>query len=266
MRHWPWLVIGLSAVMTAAVGLLSAWAPTPEEPPFVPKEFKAIAAFIPPPQPKFSLDRHFSLGKWPRKPPRVRTPVLPPAIANPMGTFFKTLDFSHLKAKRGAAAGVAQLGLPKGPSLSGAMSGVGFDDSIGQAGARIGTAGAMTHGSIGKGSPQGRVLSATPRPDLSTKGSIDRDALRKVIDSHSAEISDCYERAMIAGGSFGGKMVVEWAIDAAGRASKTRVVSTDVKSTQFAGCVLQAIGRWQYPSAHDRVVVRFPFHVNAVGY
>src|SRR5581483_8809069 len=48
-RKWPWTVIGLASVLAVGLALFSVMAPVPEEAPFVPKEFKAIAQFIPPP-------------------------------------------------------------------------------------------------------------------------------------------------------------------------------------------------------------------------
>jgi hypothetical protein len=268
-REWPWTVIGLASVLAVGLVLFSVMAPVPEEAPFVPKEFKAIAQFIPPPPPKKILDRPVTHEKktlprsQPHHPPFVDTAPL--HFRSSINNVLKSLDgLGRIGPHKGKGKGLASAGLGL-PSLgSGHELSMGqFDTGIGGVG--IGSAGAMSHGTIGRGSPLARVTSAG-RVHTNNDAWIDRDAVEKEIQKHVSEISACYEHAMVTSGSFAGKMQVEWAIDSVGHVSSSRIKSTDIKNTGFGACVLTALGGWHFPPAHGRVVVSYPFHLNSVGY
>jgi hypothetical protein len=246
-------------------------APVPDEAPFVPKEFKAIAQFIPPPphakklpEPPPTAQKKQSATRPQPHHPAIAEAV-PQRFQNSIRGVLKSLDnLGRLGPHKGHGKGIASAGLGL-PGL-----GTGHDVSLGSfadgiGGVGIGSAGAMSHGSIGHGSPLARVTS-TGRVHTTNDAWIDRDAVEKEIQKHVAEISACYEHAMVKSGSFAGKMQVEWAIDSAGRVSSSRVKSTDIKNTDFGTCVLAALGTWHFPPAHGRVVVSYPFHLNSVGY
>lgn len=275
VREWPWMVISLATTLFVAVVVFGALAPVPDEAPFTPKLGPSIVAFIPVPPRQVKPPPPVS------HPPRVRTPprhwpdgrrFVPPSIIDgvktpPVKLTLGVLDaLDKLKPPRGKrVAGLGALALMGVPGAQ--PTALHFDDEVGIGAGGFRNAGTMRTGNIGQGSVQGRVSNVDARRvRTSDTGEIDRDAVAKVIQSHLSEISRCYERAMIAGGSFAGKMTLEWAIDASGTVSHSRVKQTDVKSPDFGACVLTALGTWRFPPAHGHVVISYPFHLNAVGY
>jgi hypothetical protein len=278
VREWPWFVISLASMLAISVVLFGWLSPVPDpEQPFVPKEFKAVAKFIPEPK---EIKTPPTPSTTKREPPTRHTPHArpTPTQADPVPFNAKSLTQSVGKVlssldnvgRTGAKGGKKVAGLGALPGLGLPVAGTAFKfgaDTTGAIG--IGASGTMRKGNIGLGSPLGRVTSSSGVPHYSDKdiGRIDRDAVAKVVAAHTSEISACYERSMIKSGAFAGKMLVEWTIDEAGRVHSSRIKSTDVKNADFGTCVLAHLDQWKFPPAHGgRVVVSYPFHLNSVGY
>jgi hypothetical protein len=277
VREWPWFVISLAGMLAVSVVLFGFLAPVPDnEPTFVPKEFKAVAKFIPKPkeiktpptpstQKKDPPVHHLSR---PRTTPTVADPVpfIARSLTKSVNNVLSSLDNVGRSGKPGGKK-VAGVGALPGLGLPAAGTAFNFGaDTTGAIG--IGAAGTMRKGNIGAGSPLGRVTSSSGVPHYNDKdkGWIDRDAVAKVVAAHTSEISACYERSMLKSGAFAGKMLVEWTIDEAGRVHTSRIKTTDVKNADFGTCVLAHLDQWRFPPAHGHVVVSYPFHLNSVGY
>lgn len=91
-----------------------------------------------------------------------------------------------------------------------------------------------------------------------------REAIRKVVMAHGAEVRLCYEQAMLRSAqTMEGRLLLRWTIDAHGRASHPSVVRDTVGAAGLTGCVLKRIRGWIFPpcaSGGCRVVYPFDFY------
>ncbi len=273
VRDWPWLFIALAATLLSGLIAFSAFAPVPDEEPFETKPLPAISThFAPKPKPVVKPDT-VHLSKTPPKhsAPRAEAPRhppphfqgLPPLNIHNIVHELASIGANATKAPR-HTAGVGVLpGIGMGHPAPGLP---GFDRgaiTIGGGGLR--NAGGMVTDGIGHGPVRG-VAHPTRSAVTASSPGYDRDAVAKVIAAHLAEISRCYENAMMTAGAFSGKMTVEWAISTSGTVAGSSVKDTDITNAKFGSCVLTALNGWRFPPAKARVVVSYPFHVSAVGY
>ncbi|MGF1511737.1 MAG: AgmX/PglI C-terminal domain-containing protein [Myxococcota bacterium] len=116
--------------------------------------------------------------------------------------------------------------------------------------AKIGTKG---------GKVRGKVRRVTSR-SLQTQGSISREAVLKVINSHINEVQYCYEKNLLQDPSLKGKVNLEWTIASSGRATNVRLKSSTLRSPAVASCIMQSIKRWQFPRpTGGSVIISYPF-------
>ncbi len=276
----PWPTALLSAVLLA--GFLGAMklVPMPEEEPFTPRDLKRSVSLIwPTPRQKQVepiAERRASAAHEPdarTHEPRRSTPTPPRStVPDRFSAITKLLGGSHLKALldngKSPAKPVAGRSVPSlfaglsTVSTKGLELGLHGDGTIGAAGAT--RAGQLTGGGVGKG-PVGGLLER-PRaagislPGDGSKGSIDKDAVAKAIAEHLAEVSACYERALIANGHAGGRLSLEWTITTAGSVSLAKVKSSTLKDASIASCVMARLKTWPFPPARGgSVVVSYPF-------
>lgn len=114
---------------------------------------------------------------------------------------------------------------------------------------------------IGKkgGSVRGKVARASSRR-LQSQGSIDRNAVLKVINSHINEVQYCYEKNLLKDPSLKGKVSVEWTIGGSGSVTRVRQKTSTLRSPQVSSCIIQAIKRWRFPKpTGGNVTISFPF-------
>ncbi len=160
-----------------------------------------------------------------------------------------------------ANAGLGTLGLGGGGKGGGAT--LGAELLRGKGGGGIGALGA---GGVGKGKVGGTVTKATARTVLA-KGSIDREAVAKVVNSHLQEVYACYERALLKDPSLAGKVVLEWTIGTNGRVAAVKTKSSTLRNPSVEACILGGLKTWTFPPARGgAVIITYPFIFNSVGY
>lgn len=160
-----------------------------------------------------------------------------------------------------ANAGLGTFGL--GGGGAGGMGIKGAELLRGKGGGGIGALGA---GRIGKGSVAGTVTRASTR-SIGTQGTIDKEAVAKVINSHLHEVSSCYERALLKTPGLAGKIVLEWQITTTGSVGFAKTKSSTMQSAAVESCILTSLKTWRFPAAKGAgVVITYPFMFNSVGY
>jgi hypothetical protein len=126
--------------------------------------------------------------------------------------------------------------------------------------------GALGIGTVGKGSVGGTVTKAVSR-NIGAQGSIDKEAVAKVINSHLHEVSACYEKALLKTPGLSGKIVLEWQITTSGTVGFAKTKSSSMQSPAVEACILQTLKMWKFPAAQGAgVVITYPFMFNSVGY
>lgn len=160
-----------------------------------------------------------------------------------------------------ASAGIGTFGL--GGGGAGGMGIKGAELLRGKGGGGIGALGA---GTIGKGSVAGTVTRASTR-SIGAQGTIDKEAVAKVINSHLHEVSSCYERALLKTPGLAGKIVLEWQITTTGSVGFAKTKSSTMQSAAVESCILASLKTWRFPAAKGAgVVITYPFMFNSVGY
>ena len=102
---------------------------------------------------------------------------------------------------------------------------------------------------------------------MGTQGSIDKEAVAKVINSHLHEVSSCYERALLKTPGLAGKIVLEWQITVTGSVGYAKTKSSSMQSAAVESCILTVLKTWRFPAAKGAgVVITYPFMFNSVGY
>ena len=130
---------------------------------------------------------------------------------------------------------------------------------VGTNGRGTGTTGYGTGGIGSKGSVRVEVGGQ----DAEFSGSIDKEAIRRVILAHKAEIRFCYDQELQHHSDLSGKISVHWRIDEKGRALSVTAPSGDnsMGSTAVANCIVNKLKTWQFPQAPQDMVadVKYPF-------
>ncbi len=102
---------------------------------------------------------------------------------------------------------------------------------------------------------------------MATGGSIDREAVAKVINQHLNEVQACYERALLTTPGLAGKIALEWTIDMDGRVSDYKLKTSSFKTPDVPNCILAKLRGWIFPQPKGgKVIVTYPFMFNSVGF
>jgi TonB family protein len=99
-------------------------------------------------------------------------------------------------------------------------------------------------------------------------GTIDREAVRRVIRSGLREIRGCYERELNKLNKtqkLEGKVVIEWTIADHGRALNAKVKSSTLGNRAVENCVRDRLATWRFPEPPTGTVaeVNYPFYFRA---
>lgn len=99
----------------------------------------------------------------------------------------------------------------------------------------------------------------------SFSGTIDREAIRRVIRENQRQIQACYEKSLNKNPNLYGKVILEWVIVGSGRVSSARVSSSTLRSSEVENCVLSRLRTWKFPEPppDQEAVVSYPFLFNA---
>ncbi len=128
---------------------------------------------------------------------------------------------------------------------------------VGTQGRGTGTYG-YGEGGIGK---KGSVDINVGGQEAEFTGSIDREAIRRVIIANKRAIRSCYERVLQRKPDLYGKLVLEWDIEERGRVTRTAVKSNSLGDDEVATCIVNRLRTWRFPEPPQDQVgrVTYPF-------
>jgi TonB family protein len=97
--------------------------------------------------------------------------------------------------------------------------------------------------------------------EAGVRGSLDKTVIRGVIARHIREIKDCYEAELVRFPGLGGRILVQFTIDASGNVTAAKLQDSTMHSSAVEECVVSAVPRWQFPRPEGGgiVIVRYPF-------
>jgi hypothetical protein len=92
-------------------------------------------------------------------------------------------------------------------------------------------------------------------------GTIDREAIRRVILANYRVIKTCYEKELNRTPDLVGKLIIEWDIGEKGAVLRTAVQRNDLGNKAVADCLMGRLRMWRFPEppTNDVVTVAFPF-------
>ena len=133
-------------------------------------------------------------------------------------------------------------------------------------GVKIGTAG---HAGGGNAAALGGIANGKTgsggvgllEEDGEVVGGLDREVIAAYIKSRLGEILYCYERQLSAQPDLYGKVAVKFTIGGTGGVETQRIGETTLKSATVEGCILQRVGKWNFPKPEGgtKVLVTYPF-------
>jgi TonB family protein len=179
---------------------------------------------------------------------------------NNLDEISRALDKTAGKAGKKKQAGTQSIALPSG---SGSVASVvGFSEKgvggIGREGLK--SVGGLSGGNLGKGSIGGQLDRAVGRQVGAPPGSIDRDKVAAVINSHLAEVQRCYESALLGAQGLRGRVMLEWVIGMDGLVKSARSKTSSLKSPAVESCIIDRLKKWEFPRARGgSVTITYPF-------
>ncbi len=299
LKGLPFLAIGLLALFLGLFAAFVSFAPSDDMPDFTAKNMPPVAVRLIAPEPKKKEEAKKKLEEIKKKAPVPKKPE-PPVVNKAVVQKIEPPKIKALEklsaagpAMKDLLAAVDKLG--NGPGKKDAKNNYKMTDLIGKApiaNAGLGTfglggggkgglgtqglevlrgkggggIGALGAGNVGKGSVGGTVGHVVSH-NLGVQGTIDREAVAKVINSHLNEVSACYERALLKEPGLAGKIILEWNISIAGAVTTAKTKSSTMMSSAVEGCILNALKLWKFPPAKGAgVIISYPFMFNSVGY
>lgn len=193
----------------------------------------------------------------------------------------KTGLLKVLGAKRDGGAGGALSDVFSEGSESGSLDaafsgiqGVDIAENAGQSGTRgggsgapvgVGNLGTQGGGSVSTGRKRearvvGKLKEETPEID----GSMDADALRRVIRRKQSGIKACYNNALKRNPKLAGKLILRFEIDESGRVQNSSFGGT-LNSKEVESCVRRRMRSWRFPRTGEINFVEIPFVLTASG-
>lgn len=92
-------------------------------------------------------------------------------------------------------------------------------------------------------------------------GSLTKEEVESVVQSHIEMLSYCYEMQLMKNPSLEGKVEISWTIGPEGQVTKSFVKKSTLKNDDAENCMVRAIKRWRFPSPRGGgyVEVNYPF-------
>jgi outer membrane biosynthesis protein TonB len=144
-----------------------------------------------------------------------------------------------------------------GAGDSGKALEAGIRGGIGTTGRGSGNSG---YGTGGLGKKSGTRI-VTGGQGESFSGTIDREAIRRVLKANERTIRTCYERQLNRNPDLFGKLVLTWDITEGGRATNVHVGSNELGNQEVANCIMDHLKNWKFPDppANQTVEVSYPW-------
>ena len=121
----------------------------------------------------------------------------------------------------------------------------------------------------GKGTRQvGGLVEKMPQAMRAAgQGTLDRDAIQKVINQNVGQIQRCYERELLSNPGLSGKVEIEWTVGTNGSVHGARQKFSSLESVSAVNCILDKIRGWRFPEPKGgEVVVSYPFVFKSISF
>lgn len=137
---------------------------------------------------------------------------------------------------------------------SGAQSGLSLGTDTNGSGEPGGFTGTASKGASSLGSTEGGDFSVAG-------GGLDRETVRRIINSYRSQIRTCYERGLISSPNLQGRVVYKWQITPTGSVISAQIYKATLESANLKTCVLEVIQGMNFPKSPNGLptTVIYPF-------
>ncbi len=106
-----------------------------------------------------------------------------------------------------------------------------------------------------------RVAGVTPGI-VTTRGSLDKEIIRRVVHLHMNEVKYCYDQELVRKAGLEGRVAVQFVISPMGQVLSSVMQSTTMNNLRVEKCVVDAIKRWEFPkpTGGGIAIVSYPFN------
>jgi pSer/pThr/pTyr-binding forkhead associated (FHA) protein len=196
------------------------------------------------------------------KRPSPRPPKNPKPVETPADSILSTLKNSGLSQKVAKSGGQESLnqafsgvGGTSGSSAGSGASGL-QGSGKGGGGTAVGVGGLGTSGfgtgaqGTGTGSMPGKgeVSISTESMNVYVLGSLSREEIERVVNSHRNEIRYCYDQELKRNPGLNGKVTMTWTIVEGGRVQGVSTKENTTGSISLANCIAGYLKDWRFPS------------------
>jgi hypothetical protein len=120
----------------------------------------------------------------------------------------------------------------------------------------------------GRGPGIGNLAQHQPRPPsvtqgiLTTKGSLDKEIIRRVVHLHMNEVKFCYDKELSRKADLAGRISVQFVISGVGFVISSVMQSSTMDNPRVESCVVSAVKRWPFPkpTGGGIAIVSYPFN------
>ncbi len=132
-------------------------------------------------------------------------------------------------------------------------------DGTGKA-ASIGGLATAGGGAVGLGAKKEARVGAVKTEAPEVDGTLDSDAIARVVRARIRMVQDCYERELKRNPQLSGKIEIEFTIGENGTVEDARVSNNRMGSDGVGACIVGRIRRWRFPRPKGgSVTVNYPF-------
>lgn len=143
----------------------------------------------------------------------------------------------------------------------------------GGGGAGLGTMGIGRYNTLGGGYGHDRGSGGLDRKkehkltgvipgQVTTKGALDKEIIRRIVRVHMNEVKFCYEKELATQAGLGGRVSLQFIISGTGQVISSFVQSTTMNNVRVESCVAGAVKRWAFPkpTGGGIAIVSYPFN------
>ena len=119
-------------------------------------------------------------------------------------------------------------------------------------------------GKVGKLGDRGSKVPTVRHEAPETKGSLDKEIIRRVVRRNESQVRFCYEQGLHSNPDLKGRVEIKFIIAPTGAVQNSVVSKTEV-GNQVAQCIANAVRRWTFPSPEGGgiVSVTYPWTFSA---
>ena len=97
---------------------------------------------------------------------------------------------------------------------------------------------------------------------ITTRGSLDKEIIRRVVHLHMNEVKYCYDKELVRKVGLEGRLSVQFVISSVGQVLTSVVQSSTLGNVYVEKCVTDAVKRWPFPKPREGgiAIVSYPFN------